>query len=69
MEVLCSQNELYVETLVLVKQTPNHAPFRMLVKGSTQSTETKNSELTICTNPGNYTTEFNQLLKDYYLYL
>ncbi len=69
LEVLCKENSLFIQILILVKQTPQHTPFRMLLKGTNKPSEITTEEIIICTNPGTYTQDFINLLKDYYLYL
>lgn len=63
---------LTITHTVLVKQTPSHSYFRVMISGTLQN-ETpftiNSTELTIKDAEGNYTPGFTALLKDYYLYL
>lgn len=63
---------LTITHTVLVKQTPSHSYFRVMISGTLQN-ETpftiNSTELTIKDAEGNYSPEFIALLKEYYLYL
>lgn len=63
------QQGLYISTVVSVKQTPNHATFRIIIKGSKKKAVRKEEEIVIRDEHDHYTPEFTSLLKDYYLYL
>ena len=66
------KNKLEPSTIVHLKQTENHNEFRILVQGkrSSESPNPKfNEEEFVIKREDNYTTEFINLLKDYYLYL
>ena len=63
------QQGLFCNEKVLVKQTPKHNYFRGMLLLSANKTATVKKEITIKEEAGNYTSEFNTLLKDYYLYL
>lgn len=63
------KQELFITTKVSVKQTPNHAPFRIMIKGSKNKETFNEKEITIRDEHDQYTPEFTNLLKDYYLYL
>jgi tRNA1Val (adenine37-N6)-methyltransferase len=52
-----------------VKQTPKHNYFRSILIFSRKPIVTKQEEITIKNEEGNYSAEFIKLLKDYYLYL
>jgi tRNA1Val (adenine37-N6)-methyltransferase len=54
---------------LLVKQTPKHHYFRAILIFFKNKTAANQSELIIKNEEGNYTDEFTNLLKDYYLYL
>jgi tRNA1Val (adenine37-N6)-methyltransferase len=63
---------LQVSESVLVKQSAKHEPFRFLVKGEHQSkgnTSCPTIEIAIRNDQQEYTSEFVELLKDYYLSL
>ena len=60
---------LYIEQEVTVRQSVYHKPFRVMIKGSLNAVQTAGSEITIRNSEDQYTDEFVQLLKDYYLYL
>ena len=69
---LLQKSGLAVTDNVLVKQTPSHSFFRIMITGTLQNEKpvtVSSSELTIKDAEGNYTPEFTALLKDYYLYL
>lgn len=61
-------NNLQLNKKILVHQTEKHAAFRMMLQCSFAPNETFNQKI-IIKNGGNYTPEFRELLKDYYLYL
>ena len=67
-ENLITQHYLYYNTLLLIKQTPNHSFFRAVIILSKIKTEIKTEELIIKEND-QYTTRFIELLKPYYLRL
>lgn len=60
---------LYLTKQVLVKQTENHGPFRGILFFSRMKGKRLNFEISIKDSKGNYSTEFEEALKDYYLYL
>ena len=61
---------LFIQESLVVKQTPTHTPFRlMLLFSHNEITNSETSELTIKDLNGNYSEEFMYLLKDYYLTL
>ncbi|HYC29479.1 MAG TPA: methyltransferase, partial [Chitinophagaceae bacterium] len=67
-KALFDQNGLYFHTSLSVKQTTNHAPFRIMVAGGRIKKGPASIEITIM-DSGHYTPEFKALLKDYYLHL
>ena len=67
---MASHHEMYLKTKVVVKQSIHHEPFRMMYAFSkTTDSEQGQEEIVIKDKTDNYTTEFIELLKDYYLYL
>lgn len=63
-EGLCLQKRL------LVKQTPKHSPFRIMIKGGMNEAETiDESTMCIKNEKDRYTEDFVAFLKDYYLHL
>ena len=69
-ERLLHQTHLHIHTLVDVAPTVTHAPFRILIKGGKiEKPQKENQTFYIKDAAGQYTPEFVQLLKDYYLYL
>jgi len=69
---LLVSNDLNLLQLVLVKQSLNHGYFRIMLMGSLQDNdfiETTFDEISIWNEQQQYTEEFTELLKDYYLYL
>jgi tRNA1Val (adenine37-N6)-methyltransferase len=69
-ERLFLQNELHLMDSVLLSQSIKHSPFRMIVKGTNKKTDFTNSiSISIWNEHQQYTNEFIDLLKDYYLYL
>ena len=68
-ENAASEYSLFVKEKLEVKQTPLHQYFRTMLLLQNQKTGTLKNELTIKNNNNEYTYEFIELLKDYYLYL
>ena len=69
-ENAASAYSLFVKEKMEVKQTPLHNYFRtMLLLQNQKTSDSLKSELTIKNNHNEYTYEFIELLKDYYLYL
>lgn len=69
-ELLFRKNHLYPSKKILVRQSAKHEYFRLLIEGKMHEQQTiAESETSICDESGNYTSEFIDLLKDYYLYL
>lgn len=68
-EELASGNNFFVQEKFLIRQTPIHNFFRGVLFFSNTSPGTKTTELIIKNNDENYTKEFSELLKDYYLKL
>lgn len=69
-ENLLQQNELYVTESVILSQSVKHSPFRMIVKGTNKKIKSTNqTSISIWNEHQQYTSQFIDLLKDYYLYL
>jgi len=69
-ERLLYQNELYIESSVILHQSVKHSPFRMIIKGTNKKTGSENAvSVSIWNEQQQYTSQFTGLLKDYYLYL
>jgi tRNA1Val (adenine37-N6)-methyltransferase len=63
---------LAIEELVLVRQTPKHDYFRILIQGkvsTSEFSETSIEEIIIKDAEDQYNNSFRRLLKDYYLHL
>jgi len=70
LEQLLRENDLYTEDVVLLSQSLEHAPFRVIVKGSNVKGEPGESiSISVWDEEQQYTNAFVDLLKDYYLYL
>ena len=70
-KILLKQH-LFVSKIVFVKQSTKHNYFRMMIMGKLSresQTETLIEEISICDDQQQYTEEFKELMKDYYLYL
>ena len=69
-ELLLQQQGLFLQQKVLVQQTLDHQPFRLMIQGCLQKVE-KVAEriLSIRDEKDYYTPDFISLLKNYYLYL
>ena len=68
-EELAKEKSFYLAQKLLVKQSPNHKYFRSILHFSRYATNLFQKELVIQNESREYTNEFIQLLKDYYLYL
>lgn len=68
-ENLCSDFGLYINMKLIIKQSVNHTPFRLMMKGSLLTSTVLESAIDIKDEQNNYTTAFIELLKDYYLNL
>src|SRR4030095_1465825 len=70
MDSLFRNNHLFCSKKISVSQSANHEYFRILIEGKLHEEHSViESELSICDDSGNYSSEFTALLKDYYLYL
>ncbi len=65
-----AENKLYIHEKLFLRQSTKHDYFRIILSGGLSTSEKLNtSELSICNDKMEYTNEFFELLKDYYLYL
>ncbi len=64
-----SKLNFYLTKKILVTQTPKHNYFRAILIFSRKKSIAVTNEITIKDEEGNYTVQFTELLKDYYLYL
>ena len=64
-------HQMHISKILLVRQSVKHDYFRILIKGSLNAgqQETEFDEMSIWDEKQQYTNEFVQLLKDYYLHL
>jgi tRNA1Val (adenine37-N6)-methyltransferase len=69
-ESLLDKKNLYITDTILLQQSTNHSPFRIIVKGTNKKTNSsQSSTIAIWNEHQQYTDAFIGLLKDYYLYL
>jgi tRNA1Val (adenine37-N6)-methyltransferase len=68
-EQLLRKENLFIKKKIIVSTSHNHKPFRVMIKGSQHETTKEEMNLYINTTEQQYSKEFVQLLKDYYLYL
>jgi tRNA1Val (adenine37-N6)-methyltransferase len=69
-EELTLRNNFYLKEKLIVKQTPEHDYFRTIMHFSRIKNVTPDEyDLTILSEDGDYTNEFIELMKDYYLNL
>ena len=68
---LFKDHELNISKILFVRQSVKHDYFRIFVKGNlnAEKKETEFDEMSIWDDSQQYTKEFKQLLKDYYLHL
>jgi tRNA1Val (adenine37-N6)-methyltransferase len=69
---LLKGHELNISKILFVRQSVKHDYFRIMLKGKLsdqENMETEFNEMSIWDDSQQYTTEFKQLLKDYYLHL
>ena len=69
---LLKDHQLNISKILFVRQSVNHDYFRIMLKGKLndhESIETEFNEMSIWNDSQQYTEEFKQLLKDYYLHL
>ena len=69
LENISSEHSFFIKEKKEVKQTPSHAYFRTMLILQKQKAGTLENELTIKNNDNEYSREYKDLLKDYYLYL
>jgi len=69
-ESLFRKNLLYSTKKISVRQSVKHDHFRLLIEGKMhEDLPVKEHEISICNESADYTPEFIDLLRDYYLYL
>jgi tRNA1Val (adenine37-N6)-methyltransferase len=68
-EHFLAAEHLFAHTVVYVKQTTSHSPFRIIIKGSKQEKDRTEEVIAVCDNDRQYTPRFKALLRDYYLLL
>ena len=71
-KTVLKKHELAIKEIILIRQSVNHNYFRMILTGSLKTEdaiETEINEISIWNDQQQYTKEFIELLKDYYLYL
>jgi len=69
---LFKDHDLNISKILFVRQSVKHDYFRIMLKGNLseqKSIETEFNEMSIWDDSQQYTNEFKQLLKDYYLHL
>jgi len=69
---MCNQTEMKVEHIIFIRQTVDNDYFTMIVDGKLNhatAMETIIDEISIKDHAGQYTPDFINLLKDYYLYM
>lgn len=69
---LITDKELSISKMIFVRQTTEHDYFRIMISGThyvANEIETVIDEIAIKDEKGDYTSSFNDLLKDYYLHL
>ncbi len=64
---MAAVNNLHLVDQLLIQQTPKHTFFRAMLLFGTNKKTFSSKELMIKDGEGNYTENFNELLKDYYL--
>jgi len=69
---LLLQHKFFISQMQLVRQSTNHDYFRIMLTGKLKTDEPSEmliDEISITDDKKQYTAEFTELLKDYYLYL
>ena len=67
-----TDHEFIIEEMVFIRQSVNHGYFRIMLSGTHRSgnpVETRINEISICNDQQQYSAEFIDLLKEYYLNL
>lgn len=68
--LLLAEAGLFIEKKVRVQQTLKHQPIRLMIQGRVTNVKQKEEATFVIRNEaGDYTPQFQSLLKDYYLYL
>lgn len=62
-------NNLFISQKITVRQSTRHQPFRLMLRCTPSPVDSIQNEISIRDEADNYTGEFVDLLKDYYLYL
>lgn len=68
LEIAAAQG-LFPSSVCIVKQTPKHEPFRVMLLMQREKVIVREEEIIIKMNSDSYSEAFIDLLKDYYLYL
>jgi tRNA1Val (adenine37-N6)-methyltransferase len=71
-ELLIRDSNLAIDKIVLIRQSTKHNYFRIFMEGTHSHSDNKPSpttEISIRNDQQEYTSEFKELLKEYYLYL
>lgn len=69
LENIFVQQRFFPEKKIYLKQSLHHQPFRILIKGMKKFVLQKTSTISIWNENQEYTQQFVELLRDYYLYL
>lgn len=68
-EKMIANENLFIEKKIMVSQTIAHPPFRIMIKGNHFHSAIEEKEIFINDSEQQYSIEFYNYLKDYYLYL
>jgi tRNA1Val (adenine37-N6)-methyltransferase len=68
-EKIVVTKKLFVKQMVQIKHSPTHPFFRTILCVGKRNITNKQTEITIKNNKDNYSKDFTELLKEYYLYL
>ena len=68
-EGMAEENNLFLREKILIRQTPSHNFFRGILIFNNNKSDLQTNELIIKSAEGNYTDEFIELMKEYYLKL
>ncbi len=69
LEKMIANENLFIEKRIIVSQTISHPPFRIMIKGNHFHSAIEEKQILITDNQKQYSVEFLNYLKDYYLYL